>query len=112
MAIDTHRPLKEIDLLNFKVHISDKSVVVASHALDHLSNAQRKVFKEEDLIEMLTKETPRKIYLQANGRFSPYYRRSDGYRRLIIDIDKDKVTIVTFTDPDVLPKVHLRKNGK
>lgn len=47
---------------------------------------------------MIAKENPRKIYLQMNGRYAAYYRKSDGYRKLIIEIRNDKTIVVTFID--------------
>lgn len=72
-------------------------------------SAQRKVFKEDELIQKAQRETPRKAYLQANGRYSAYYRKDNGYRKLIFDIEDKKAVIVTFMDVDELPKVDLPK---
>ena len=38
-------------IFNYKTKIK-----VSSHALDHLSDGQRKIFKEEELINILTKK--------------------------------------------------------
>ena len=57
---------------------------------------------------MIDKESPRKIYLQKNGRYAIYYRKSDGYRKLIIALGVDKLTIVTFMDLPELPRVKIK----
>lgn len=50
---------------------------------------------------------PRKIYLQENGRYAAYYRKSDGYRKLIIELRDDKTIVVTFVDTNEIPKYKL-----
>lgn len=108
MDIYTTRPIEEIDFVSFKDKISNKKICISPHAMDHLSEKQRKVFKEEELILMIERETPRKIYLQHNGRYALYYRKSDGYRKLILEIEMNKVTVVTFADPLEIPKIDLK----
>jgi len=68
------------------------------------------LFKEEELTGMVEKEEPRKIYLQKNGRYAIYYRRSDSYRKLILEVEDKKIIIVTFINIPEIPKVKL-ENG-
>lgn len=107
MGILTTKPIKEISAKEFQYLIKGKKVVVSPHALWHLSNRQRKVFNVEDLVSMVEKETPRKVYLQENERYAAYYRKSDGYRKLIIEIRNDKTVVVTFVDISEIPKYKL-----
>lgn len=104
----TTQPIEEIDKLRYKKIIANKDIVVSSHALDHLSERQRKVFKEEDLLKMLENEEPRKTYLQKNSRLAVFFRRADGYRKLIIEVEDDKITIVTFIDTIEIPRVRIQ----
>lgn len=103
----TTRPIEEIDKSRYKQIIANKDIKISSHALDHLSEKQRKVFKEEELLHMLEKEVPRKAYLQKNGRYAVYFRRTDGYRKLVVEVEDNKLTIVTFIDTLEIPKVRL-----
>tara|TARA_Y100000310_G_scaffold343467_1_gene451228 strand:- start:4792 stop:5115 length:324 start_codon:yes stop_codon:yes gene_type:complete len=107
MSIFTTKPIKEIIIKEFKTLIANKPISISRHALDHLSESQRKVFKEEDLCNMLKGETPRKVYLQKNGRYAAYFRKKDGFRKLIIEQEKECNVIVTFADPPELPKIRL-----
>jgi mRNA-degrading endonuclease RelE of RelBE toxin-antitoxin system len=107
MDIFTTRPVEEIDELAFKNVKTNKEIEASPHAFDHLSAQQRKIFKEEELIHMLEKETPRKIYLQANGRYSVYYRKADGYRHVVLEVEDKKIIIVTFIDTLELPKIRI-----
>lgn len=103
----TTKPIEEIEKLRYKQLISNKKIIVSPHALDHLSEKQRKVFKEEELFLMLEKEVPRKTFLQINGRYAVYFRKSDGYRKLILEVEDNKIAIVTFIDTPEIPKVRL-----
>lgn len=103
-------PIKEIDNLTFKTLKSNKDIQVSPHAFDMLSERQRKVFKEEELIHMVDKETPRMIYLQKNGRYAVFYRKTDGYRKLILEFEQNNIlTIVSFMDTVEITKYNLEK---
>ncbi|MEK6845704.1 MAG: hypothetical protein AABY26_03005, partial [Nanoarchaeota archaeon] len=70
MGIYTTKPTTEVNVSEFKYSITGKQVVVSPHALWHLSNRQRKVFNVGELISMVEKETPRKVYFQENERYA------------------------------------------
>lgn len=107
MGIYSTKPVKEIGKEEFKHLIKGKKVVVSPHAIWHLSNRQRKVFNVEEFIGIVERENPRKVYLQENERYAAYYRKSDGYRKLIIEIRDDKTIVVTFVDMSEIPKYKL-----
>lgn len=107
MEIYTTKPIKELSPEEFRYLIKGKEILLSSHALWHLSQQQRKVFNVEDLLSMLLKETPRKAYLQENQRYAAYYRKSDGYRKLILELREDKSIIVTFIDVTEIPKYNI-----
>ena len=74
------------------------------HALFRLSEAQRKVFKEEELIQILTKEKPVFVGMQKNGRYATFFRKGKGYTRIIFQVhEKGIIEIGTFYDVDRLP---------
>lgn len=99
----TTKPIEEINVYEFKRQIKGKEIIISHHALFHLSNKQRKVFNKEELINMVSRETPRKVLLQQNGRYATYYRKRDRYRKLIIEIE-NKTIIVSFMDTLTIPK--------
>jgi mRNA-degrading endonuclease RelE of RelBE toxin-antitoxin system len=107
MVIYTTKPIKEINKVEFQYLIKGKELIVSPHAIWHLSNQQRKVFNKEELINMILRENPNKVYLQENKRYAAFYRKSDGYRKLIIEIKDNKTTIVTFVDMDKIPNYKL-----
>ena len=108
MGIYTTRQIRELTVAEFKAVMAAKEPVVSLHATDHLDAQQRKVFKEKELTVMVERENPRKAYLQQNGRYAAYYRRADGYRKLIIEIENTKAVIVSFMDPQEIPKINVQ----
>lgn len=80
------------------------------HALDHLSNSQRKLFKEGELISPLLNETPCGVGLQKNGRYAAFYRRNWGYLRIILSITELKLEIVTFINTKDIPNLNRLKD--
>ncbi|HIG93053.1 MAG: hypothetical protein QT02_C0011G0012 [archaeon GW2011_AR9] len=107
MGIYSTKPIQRVSPQEFQDLIKGKNVVISPHAIWHLSNQQRKVFNVEELISMVKRETPRKVYLQENERYAAYYRKSDGYRKLIIEIKDNKTIVVTFVDMSEIPKLNL-----
>ena len=100
----TVRFVRELSEEEVKRLIKNKKIVLSEHALFHIEGVQRKVFKEEELLLAIERELPRKVYLQENGRYVFYYRKKVGFRKLILEIDKE-VCIVTFMDEVELPRI-------
>jgi hypothetical protein len=86
MNFYTTKPIKELSRIEFQELLSNKRFVISFHASDHLSSEQRKVFKGRELVDMIRKEKPRKIYLQKNGRYAACYRRKYGYRKVLTNV--------------------------
>ena len=97
--------IKEVKFEDFKNTLSKNNIFVSNHALDHLSQAQRNIFKKEDLIKILTKEKPIKIGLQKNNRIAVFYRRKDYYIKIIIAIKRNKTEIITFINTTHIPHI-------
>ena len=55
----------------------------------------------------LRQEPPRKVYLQENGRYATFFRNKDGYRKIIVEVDATRVTVVSFMDTAEIPKYTL-----
>ena len=99
--------MRELDAAEFKEIVGSKNVILSQHTLNHLSAAQRKVFKQDELIHLIKKGNPRKAYLQQNGNYAAYFRTSDGYRKVIIKIKNGEIAIITFMDVSEIPKIRL-----
>jgi len=112
--MNTTKIVKEVTLEEFKEIISKNtnSMVINPHVIDHLSDAQRKIFKEHSLIDALLKENPRGIGLQRNGRYAAFYRRNWGFLRIILEIKYPKLEIITFINTETMPNLKRLENGK
>lgn len=106
--------VKEVNLEDFKEVLSKYkgNIYVNPHAIDHLSDAQRKVFKEQGLIDTVLKENPRGVGLQRNGRYAAFYRRNWGFLRIILEIKDPKLEIITFINTETMPNLKRLENGK
>jgi hypothetical protein len=85
-------------------------ITVSPHALDHLSASQRRIFKEEDLIQPVLTEKPEGVGLQRNGRYSAFYKRKWGYLKIIIHVTEQKIEIITFINVEKMPNLKRMKN--
>ena len=103
--IGSTKIIKEISLEEFEEIIFNNPIIIGSHALDHLSTWQRKLFKEDELINILTKEKPCGIGLQINGRYSTFFKRKWGFMRIIFEVKGEWIEIITFTNPETMPNL-------
>ena len=104
MGIHTIRPIRELDELELKELLRNKNIIISTHAFDHLGTGQRKLFKETELLNTIQKESPRRIFLQENRRYALYYRKREGYLKLILEIEKNKAVIVSFMNTLETPR--------
>lgn len=112
--MNTTKIIESVSIQRFKDILSEyeSKIKVGPHAFDHLSDAQRKLFKEEDLIRILTRENPRGIGLQQNGRYASFFRRKEGFLRIIFEIKKDRLEIITFINTDYIPNLRRLEDRK
>ena len=109
--MNTAKIIEEVSKTQFKQIIMryKNNLYLSPHALDHLSDAQRKLFKEDELKNIIIKENSRGIGLQKNGRYSAFYRRKDGFMRIILEIKHPKLEIITYTVTDYMPNLKKLK---
>ena len=104
-GIHTTRPIKEIGSRAFRRLLKERKITASQHATNHIEKKERKIFKEEELIRTAGRDSPRKCYLQENGRYSAYYRRPEGYTKIIIELENDNAVIVSFMNVIELPRI-------
>jgi mRNA-degrading endonuclease RelE of RelBE toxin-antitoxin system len=107
--MNTTKIVKKISVKTFiRLLLKYKNQVkVSFHALDHLSNSQRSMFNERDLVNILLREKPVAAGLQKNGRFAAFFKRKFGYIRIIFVVDDFGIEIITFINTEKIP--NLRK---
>lgn len=109
--MNTTKIIEEIPKEDFKEIIEKYSskIRVSPHAFDHLNQAQRNIFKDETLINMIGEENPRGVGLQKNGRYAIFYKRKEGFTKLICEIKRDYFEIITFINTDNMPNLKRLK---
>ncbi|MBS3147395.1 hypothetical protein J4219_00760 [Candidatus Woesearchaeota archaeon] len=97
--------IDSLDIAIFKQIIEDykSKLSVSAHALDHLSIAQRKILNEDSLKKIVLSEEPRGIGIQKNGRYAVYYRRTDGFLKIILEKKEQRLEVITFINADSMP---------
>ncbi len=114
--MNTTKIIEEVNVSYFKEMVDKykSRIIINPHALDHLSNAQRKLFKEDELINTLLNEKPCGVGFQKNGRYASFYRRNWGYLRIILNTTESKLEIITFINTENIPNLKRLKdeNGK
>ena len=93
------RIVKELSYFEYREIIEKYKgkIRVNPHTYFRLNEAQRKIYKDEYLIYVLTKEQPSLFGLQNNGRHAAFFKRKDGYLRIILSIETDFIEIKTIT---------------
>ncbi len=101
------RIIKRVDYKEFKELINRflNKIIVNSHAYFRLNEMQRKVYKDEQLINILTEEKPVLVGIQGNNNYAAFFNRKEGYLRIIFEIKKDNIEIITFYITETLPKI-------
>ena len=102
--MSTTRIIKEINYFEFKELISNYKIKVNSHAYFRLNEMQRKIYKDDVLIDILTKEKPTLIGIQQNKNYAIFFARKEGYLRIIFNINLSNIEIITFYIIDHIPK--------
>jgi|SRR3989344_990019 len=101
------RIIKRVDYKEFKELIDrfSNKIIVNSHAYFRLNEMQRKVYKDEQLINILIEEKPVLIGIQGNNNYTAFFNRKEGYLRIIFEVKKDNIEIITFYITETLPKI-------
>jgi|SRR3989338_10231445 len=101
------RIIKEVsfsEYLEFLDKYKDK-IKINSHAYFRLSEMQRKVYKDEALIKMLTEEKPAFIGIQKNQNYALFFSTKKGYLRIILKITNQYLELITFYITDHVPRI-------
>lgn len=105
--MNTTKIIESISCTEFKDTIEKykTKIHVSTHALEHLSSAQRKIFNEEKLINTLLKEKPIGIGLQRNGRYAVFFKKDKYYLKIILAVKEHKIEIITFLNTENIPNL-------
>lgn len=101
------RIVKEITQFEFHVLVQKYKgkIRINPHAYFRLNEMQRKIYKDETLIEILSGEKPIFIGVQQNNNYAAFFSRKLGYMRLIFKVTEKEIEIITFYITEHIPKV-------
>lgn len=72
-------------------------IVCTHHTFFRLSEKQRELFTCENIRRLLLEEIPIRVGIQQNGNYAVFYKHEkQRLIRIIIDIQPQKVSVVTF----------------
>ena len=99
--------IKALDPVSFQYFLrkSRNQIFISPHVLDHLIFFQRGINNIEILLSMLLQEVPKGVGLQQNGKYSLFYRRKEGFIRIVLSINNNGVRVDTFLWSDTMPNM-------
>ncbi len=106
-----HRIEKKVEVKTFLEIIknyTEEQIITTQHTFFRLNKEERKIFKESVLKEYLTAKIPILAGIQHNRNYAVFYDYSKNEAlRLILDIQADKIEIVTFyiIDKSEIPRL-------
>lgn len=110
--IDGHKIKEKITIKSFLEKLNSyppKNLNITPHAFFRLSEKQRNLYKEEDLINAIYSIKPLEISIQKNGRYAVIYPFKEKLLKVLFEIYPKKIYIVTFY---ILKKKQEVKVGK
>ena len=106
-----HKIEKRIDVKTFIETIknyTEEQIITTQHTFFRLDEEERKIFKESVLKEYLTAKIPILVGIQHNRNYAVFYDYSKNETlRLILDMQPNKIEIVTFyiIDKSEIPRL-------
>lgn len=101
----TTKLIREISKEDFEELVEESDIFISTHALDHLSQSQRNAFKTGDLTRTIQQEIPKGIGLQRNGRYAAFYKRKEGFLKIIVESKNTNLEIITFMICETMPNL-------
>ncbi|HLF54490.1 MAG TPA: hypothetical protein VI612_02110 [Candidatus Nanoarchaeia archaeon] len=99
------RIVKEVGYADYYEFIENCVITINRHAYFRFNDVQRKVYKYEYLKSILKEEHPVFVGLQQNGRYAVFFRRKEGYLRIMFNKHPKCIEIITFYITDNLPRI-------
>lgn len=101
------RIIKEVEYFEYREIINKfkEKIKINHHAYFRLNQMQRKVYKAEALIKMLSEDKPALIGIQKNQNYAVFFRNKQGHLRLMFKTNKNNIEIITFYITEKIPKI-------
>jgi len=90
---------KKVDInefIKFVKEFKPEQTECTYHTFFRLSEKQRKIYTNDELIRILTKERPFLVGLQYNKNYAVFYKYNNKNLKIIVNLNNRKIKIVTF----------------
>lgn len=97
-----------MDIKEFRDQVKHINFITSTaHTAFHLKKAERDIFIDQIIKEYINIENPMLVGLQKNGCYAVFYRYGNDILRVILDMQINKIEIVTFyiIDKKQLPEI-------
>ena len=98
--VSSHRVIEKISIHRFAEkmkYYSEKDIYCTSHTFFRLSDTQKLNINQDAIRDLLKNHEPVLVGMQANGCYAVFYKYPrQRFIRLIIDIKKDSINVITF----------------
>ena len=107
---EAHKIKRKIEIDKFLEQLQEyeeKDIGTSYHTFFRFSKKQREIYNESFVKELLFNQTPFLVGIQNNNLWALFYKYEKEIWRIIIDIQIDKIYIVTFYKIDEwqIPKI-------
>jgi hypothetical protein len=108
--VDGHKIKKKVEIKDFLEYLRDydkEDIETTVHTFFRFGQEQRKIYNESFIKEFIFHETPFLAGIQNNNLWAVFYKQNDNLFRIILDIQPNKIYIVTFytIDSTQIPKI-------
>ncbi|HLC84562.1 MAG TPA: hypothetical protein VJH22_02100 [Candidatus Nanoarchaeia archaeon] len=105
------RIIRKLTNEEYSALVHGRPMAINPHALFRLASGQRKLFKESDLLDLLSYGRPLLVGVQHNERYSAFFPHGKGYIRIIFQINfNNHLEIGTFHITYRLPHLDYETN--
>lgn len=100
------KTIVKIDEYDELIKRYEEQIKVSPHAYFRLADTQRKVYKDDYLKNVLKDERPKLVGIQQNGRYTAFFKRKEGYLRVIFSVNHEEhIEIITFYITNNMPRI-------
>lgn len=106
--VDNHRIEQVVrvdDFLKLIEPIKEEQIITTDHTFLLLQEGERNVFKERVIKGFILTKVPVFVGMQRNGLYAVFYKNEKELLKLIMEIQLDKIEMVTFHTSDHLPRI-------
>ena len=108
--VEGHKIKKKVEIevfLEYLDEYNEENLESTAHTFFRFSEKQRKIYNESFIKELIFNQRPFLIGVQNNGLWAVFYKRENNIYRIILDMQPNKIYIVTFyiIDSIQIPKV-------